>query len=404
MSNSLFQLKRQNIIFWVPLLLAFFIPLYKKAVPPIIILWIIIWIFNGSYKNIYKYIGSLTFLILPVFYLIHAIFLINTRYSNLSVGLFDIQVKLSLLIIPFLFINTKTYSYKNIIYFFIAGVFTGSLFCIGNAIYNSGFSNMTWFFYTKLSFIHHPTYFAMFVSMASIFIYYELKNKISISLKVCYILILIWFCVFIFLLSSKAGIIAGFSAFLILVFYDLFKGKNIFLYSILILITASSFCFALKNNNRFASVNTALERSKNNVSTNESSAVRLLVWSSTINILKTDWLFGVGTGDIKEELCKEYKKNDYESALKERLNVHNQFLETFLGQGIVGLIWILLLFFYPLKIFWKNKDLVALLFLFICAINFLFESMLNNQAGVVFFAFFYSFFIFININKPANTE
>ena len=244
----------------------------------------------------------------------------------------------------------------------------------------------------------------MFVSMASIFIYYELKNNISIALKVCYILTLIWFCFFIFLLSSKAGIIAGFSAFLILIFYDLFKGKNIFLHSILILIIASSFYFALKNNNRFAAVNTAIERSKNNVSTSESSAVRLLVWSSTINILKTDWLFGVGTGDIHEELNKEYKKNNYESALKEQLNVHNQFLVTFLGQGIVGLICILLLFFYPLKIFWKNKDLIALLFLFICAINFLFESMLNNQAGVVFFAFFYSFFIFTNFNKSANTE
>jgi hypothetical protein len=39
------------------------------------------------------------------------------------------------------------------------------------------------------------------------------------------------------------------------------------------------------------------------------------------------------------------------------------------------------------------------MFIFIFSLNFLFESMFNTQAGVIFFFFFYSFLISYNENR-----
>jgi len=86
-------------------------------------------------------------------------------------------------------------------------------------------------------------------------------------------------------------------------------------------------------------------------------------------------------------------------AYKQRLNVHNQFLETFVGQGILGDIILLLLLIYPFIQSLKKQNYLFALFLLLIGINFLFESMLNRQAGVLFFAFFYSYFIFVEYKE-----
>ena len=133
--------------------------------------------------------------------------------------------------------------------------------------------------------------------------------------------------------------------------------------------------------------------------TDESSNVRLQIWKSAINISSKNILLGVGTGDIKDALMAEYIKCNNKDAKKNNLNVHNQFLETQMGQGIIGFMLLTSLFFIAILRSYIDKNRLLFLFIIIIGINFLFESMLNTQAGVIFFSFFFSFLIF-TVKKP----
>ncbi|NOQ24377.1 MAG: hypothetical protein GQ564_03360 [Bacteroidales bacterium] len=123
--------------------------------------------------------------------------------------------------------------------------------------------------------------------------------------------------------------------------------------------------------------------------------IRIYLWKYSIELFRNNLLFGVGIGDNKDELIKHYNKNELTVASGLKYNSHNQFLETATQTGIIGLVVLLLVFAIPLYQSIKKKQELLFLFLIICFINFLFESMLERLAGVVFFAFWYSFLWFV---------
>jgi len=116
------------------------------------------------------------------------------------------------------------------------------------------------------------------------------------------------------------------------------------------------------------------------------------MWGRALEIIKDATLLGVGTGDVKDKLQENAEIEGY-SIIKDRnFNVHNQYLETWMGIGVVGFIILLLLFFVPL--FFRSRHYLLPYLVIILSTSFLFESMLNRLAGVMFFSFFLSLLIF----------
>jgi len=231
-------------------------------------------------------------------------------------------------------------------------------------------------------------------------------------LKAIYFSIALFFVVFIYFLSSRASIIAFLAISVGLLILYFYKTKKI-LIKIISLIILILIGFIMINNPRFTLM-VKNDFSKNNIETvkilntnkessdaktDESSNVRLQIWKSAINISSKNILLGVGTGDIKDALMAEYIKCNNKDAKKNNLNVHNQFLETQMGQGIIGFMLLTSLFFIAILRSYIDKNRLLFLFIIIIGINFLFESMLNTQAGVIFFSFFFSFLIF-TVKKP----
>lgn len=72
-------------------------------------------------------------------------------------------------------------------------------------------------------------------------------------------------------------------------------------------------------------------------------------------------------------------------------NAHNQYSDTIIAVGVVGLILLLLFFIFPVYLSIKNKtfDVVFVSFLIIIAFNCLFESIFERQMGIMFFTFFF---------------
>ena len=90
---------------------------------------------------------------------------------------------------------------------------------------------------------------------------------------------------------------------------------------------------------------------------------------------------------------KEYL-NEYRMiklCIKKELNAHNQFSDTIIAVGVIGLLLLLTFFVYPVYLWIKNKNFDVGFFslLIIIAFNSLFESVFERQMGIMFFVFFY---------------
>jgi O-antigen ligase len=120
---------------------------------------------------------------------------------------------------------------------------------------------------------------------------------------------------------------------------------------------------------------------------------RVMVWKVAAGIVK-DYPLGVGNGDIHDEMNKRLLKIKQKAAVDVNINAHNQYLETAMGLGIPGLLLLLSLLFFLFRKSVLNKDFLLFFFTFVLFTNALFESLLNTQAGTVFFAFVFSILLF----------
>jgi len=98
-----------------------------------------------------------------------------------------------------------------------------------------------------------------------------------------------------------------------------------------------------------------------------------------------------------------YNKNGMEEAARLQLNCHNQFIETQLSIGFLGLLMLLALVGMGVYLGIRKRNIIYLFFSLLCLANFMVESMLETQAGVVFFSFFNCFF-FVQQNQLRNDE
>lgn len=125
-----------------------------------------------------------------------------------------------------------------------------------------------------------------------------------------------------------------------------------------------------------------------------SVAQRIEYWKNALMIIKSNPLKGVGTGDVKEAFNKHYEMHGSALENKYRLRAHNQFLTFAIVLGIPAMLMLVFALFYPAFSEKSWKLFLPQLIMLIAFISMLNEDTLETQAGVSFFAFFYSLFIF----------
>ena len=123
---------------------------------------------------------------------------------------------------------------------------------------------------------------------------------------------------------------------------------------------------------------------------------RFEYWKAAVNIIKENKYFGVGTGDVALSYKEQYNKTNSPLSDNFRKRAHNQYLTVAVTFGIFGLVWFLVSLFYPLIAHRFQPGYVYLVFLIITLLSFISEDTLESQAGLTFFAFFNSFFLFCN--------
>jgi O-antigen ligase len=373
----------------------------------IVINWLVEWNFKAKIVRIRKDKYRRYNLYFAIIYLLYVIGLLNT--NNFKYGLFDLEVKLSLLLFPIIFstlpediFNRKAINYLLISW--LSGNFLATMICLVGSIYRYTESqNYAEFYYSHLSVLLHPGYFSMYLNLSMILIISKLfiyRDQVSKPEKYLYSILAVWFFIFIILLSSKAGIISVGLVFLAFIIYYLITTRKIlksfsFLVMVVIIFVLISQIFP-RSFGRMEKAREVITNSENiENDTKEGTAERILIWKASISIIKANFIMGLGTGDVKDGLLEIYNKKGYITAQERSLNSHNQFLQTFISLGILGFLVLSLSLIIPLIYSVKMNDVVYLIFLSIIVFNFMVESMLERQAGVIFYAFFNSYFFII---------
>lgn len=142
-------------------------------------------------------------------------------------------------------------------------------------------------------------------------------------------------------------------------------------------------------------------RSAEEMVENKQTNPRKFLWGTGWDLIEDHFWLGTGTGAENKELNRRLQEVDavfwdghgtyqlYEM----RFNLHNAFLQIFAANGIFAFLLLLALFIWPLSKLKRHPFKVeAALFLGISFLSFLTESMLERQAGLLYFSFFYSLF------------
>jgi len=398
-------------------LLAFLLPVYNILVAIVIILIVLNWFAEGQFLTKFKRVLSdkrRAFLIsFAALYLIYGVGLLYSK--NFSEGIFGLQVKLSILVFPVIFatIDKDILSGKKIyhlFYAFILGCFLVSCGLLINAFTNFlQSSDLNQFYYTSLSAYLHTAYISMYLNLSVAIILFILithwKTLRNIH-KLILGLLFAFFYTLIILLSSKAGISTLILILISYIFFLIIKVRKYMVGFFSGVLAVVSFIVAFNlfpvPLERFYAAEKTLKRIDQLTSEDtESTAERIAIWRAASDLAMENFVAGVGIGDVKEQLCVMYQKKKIMQAYSLQLNAHNQYLQTFATTGVIGFIVMVLCLLVPLYYSIKNNHFIYFLFLMIIGFNFLFESMLCRQAGVVFYAYFNALFLYTGLTNSS---
>ncbi len=128
----------------------------------------------------------------------------------------------------------------------------------------------------------------------------------------------------------------------------------------------------------------------------QSISQRIDYLKSAKHIIKENFWFGVGTGDVKDVFDETLTKLSPELASKNRYRVHNQYIVVFTALGIISFIVFMIALFYPIfhQKIWNNY--IFTIFYLIILLAFFTDNPMETQLGVGFFAYFYCLNAFNN--------
>ncbi|MCW3102247.1 MAG: hypothetical protein JWO09_687 [Bacteroidetes bacterium] len=391
---------------YLSMCIAFCLP-FGRLTPVFIGLLVLNWLLEGDLKNKFgQILRNKWCWLFTSLYLIHIAGMAFTHY--IDQGLFDLEVKLSILLFPWIFSTRPLTAEKinGVFKAFVAGGVASSLFLLGRAAYFFFSAGENKFFYEAFSVLAHTSYVSMYFNFLMAWIILGLLRKgivrASYSVSVSWALILFFSCINI-LLSSKMGVILMVLMFLCFGSYYVWRSGRYIAGIVAVLCMAGGLFLVARNvpviHSRVQYAIAAFTKPSIDVTSNESSEVRMLVWGVANELIADNFFTGVGTGDAKPMLLRAYARKGMLGAFEHRLNAHNEFYQVFVAVGVFGFLILLGCLLLPLIPAFRERCIIYLVFLFLVILNFIPESMLETQAGVMFYAFMNAMLFFSLVGK-----
>jgi len=383
---------------------SFFLCFSPKLVPiGLILVFIggIVGLVNRKAKFVAPNKMMLAFIALYLAYLIGYFFT-----NNPPVGLKYLEYKLSFVLIPVLFFIRPKEAiglFSVTVGLIVAILLTTAMSFVEGVQCYSEIDYFLECFTSSYLTNEHPTYFAVFLTLSMALSWYGWKNDFRFFktyLVIPYNLIAMTMLVLGLSLSgiSFALLVVGI---IVLILINNRWGKWAALATLLAAPIVLIFLFfsvpSLKSD--ISSSFSSFSKFANNPDqflefdgTHNGDDVRLIMWTITAKEI-ADHPFGVGTGNVDYHLSHRLRRYKQMEMAKQDdrgqilYNPHNQYLQTGLEIGVLGMVILLFIVGYGIVKGYKTRNWLLLLLATCLAYNCLFESMLQRQSGIVFFTF-----------------
>lgn len=402
----------QRLYFFALYLTAFLIPFPYSFTSAAIIFTALTWLFTVDIKGILPALKQRKALwVFIAFFIAHAC---SYFYSaDKSESLFDLQTKLSLLILP-LIVGTgpsldkaKT---EKLFGAFISGLTLIALYCIIKAFgkWQSGHNTEVFFYHNLIDGLSaNAVYYALYSFMGlSILVLYQWEDSI-LKWKLAYYFVLLVLVIFFILLSSKTLLLLLFVLLVPVYLRKLFlrSRKTAIAVSFIGILLIGLISFThnpIRTRYIDLTENSDQKDWKPELSNGQKQhfnnlTLRLFLWQTALNNVQEHnlWLKGCGNGGVKQlqkQKILSYGSNNKLLNVDPPLwdyNLHNMYLQVLMMLGLPGLVLFVLLLIMPFFMGRKLKDWVLFAFFNISIVIFMFqEAALQTQAGILFFLFF----------------
>jgi len=351
-------------------------------------------------------LSRLMFYAIVGFFAMHLVCLVYT--DDLVNGLSHIEMKLSMLAFPliFAFADNKFDKKKieKVLLFYAISMCLVSLTSLGYAFYRYLYhqhiykQNIFFFYYSDLvqPFDFSPSYYSMYVSFAALVLLIFILTNYAVlkpSQRALLVLAIVFLTGFNVLMSARMPLIAFFLLFGFILIKRI-RVRSMTGYGVLILSVVCLFSFLALNKYTIRRIFT-MDKLTYTIDNPDFKAwnavtIRVAIWKTNSRLIADNWLFGVGRGDADKKILEAYKENRYFYALNERYNLHNQYLQTMLSVGLIGLIFLLMIGWLGLNLAFREGNWYLIAFLILVLLCFITEAVLARLKGVLFFSFFVS--------------
>lgn len=347
---------------------------------------------NKSNKRIF--VGSILFF---------AFFLTNALSSAINAYEFKEFLKVeklsAFLIFPVIFLISKNlFTQQNFINklkltYFIGGNLSLIILLAIATVNSINYSSVIYFTYNELTdpLGIQPIYYGAFYCLAIIFGFDLLTTFKKHRMILGFGTLLLTFGVILIASRISWIILAIILPIKMVPFFK--KNRKAFYIALFSLLTFSFLIFTNPTlNNRLFLLNS-------NVSSYSGLAFRMKIWENVFDLIYEKPTLGFGAYEAELELQKKFSAENFRRAYFLRLNAHNQYLQTMLESGALGLFSLLLILLFFLYNAQADKN--KLLFLTLICLSLLTESYLRRFNGVLFFCYFYFFFLLIENKKSS---
>jgi len=387
-----FRENLQNINSYLVILLGLSLPLSISVSTIILGLILLLWIVEGNFIKKYQIIKHN-----PIIYTFIAFFMLQVLgllwTSDLKWGQHIIGKEWRILLPLVLITIVKKEHIKYYIFSFLLAMSISEFlsylifFKIIPPILNASI-------YDPTPFITHVSYnplLAFSIFLLAYLTFFK-KNYTNFPEKVISIIFMLTMSANMFITGGRAGQVGFFTMFVVFIF--LYFRRNLTNAFLIIVITIPLlFTLAYNSSTIFQDrVDMAVKNSKNfKDDPNTSVGLRLTFLTNSLEIIKHNPIFGVGTGDFPSAYQKINKKNT--PTVIPPSQPHNMYILEMVQFGIFGLISLLAIFYMQIKISFEDNELkplrLALPILFLVIM--LSDSYLLGHYTTLLFVYFSSF-------------
>lgn len=359
------------------------------------------------------------------FILLFLLHLVGVSYSEkASDGWFNIEKKISLLLVPVLVATLPAFRKETIRGFllaFVAACVVGTFICLAAGLVQPGQSNFDGAtlslyqrlnptaapFWLRFSYIElasgigmHPTYLAMYLAFCVIILFHVYANSFDTLTRlkrVALFALFLYLMVFIVMLSSRIVTLAM-AMLCVAGFFNLptkpaYPRAIAFLSLITMLVLLAVYPVPRYRSLQEPFMAESYRPGENGVY-EYSTGIRKSLWIlGNLSIAEVNPVFGAGTGDVGRVLKKMSEEHRIFNSIA-TYDPHNQFIFIQIALGLSGLLCLIACLALPAWVAYRQRQFMYLSFLFLFVFVCLTESALESQKGIVFFTIFNSILVF----------